>query len=127
MTASHRPDDDGLKDGGMKVLTMTEDLPEEEPIEVTVEEPEVEPEPVDPLTEALQRAEAAEKKSPTAKPTCRTHGSASRRTVRTSRATAPSTSRDAWSASSLMSGGALRPPKAMTAPPPKPFVFCTIA
>ena len=61
MTASHRPDDDGLKDGGMKVLTMTEDLPEEEPIEVTVEEPEVEPEPVDPLTEALQRAEAAEK------------------------------------------------------------------
>ncbi|MEC7098234.1 MAG: hypothetical protein VXW74_02170, partial [Candidatus Thermoplasmatota archaeon] len=40
---------------------MTEDLPEEEPIEVTVEEPELEPEPVDPLTEALQRAEAAEK------------------------------------------------------------------
>ncbi len=40
---------------------MTEDLPEEEPVEVTVEEPEVEPEPVDPLTEALERAEAAEK------------------------------------------------------------------
>ena len=51
---------------------MTEDLPEEEPIEVTVEEPEVEPEPVDPLTEALQRAEAAERKSPTARPTFRT-------------------------------------------------------
>ena len=40
---------------------MTEDLPEEDVVEVTVEEPEVEPEPVDPLTEALQRAEAAEK------------------------------------------------------------------
>lgn len=61
MTAFRRPDDDGLKDGGMKATTMTEDLPEEEPIEVTVEEPELEPEPVDPLTEALQRAEAAEK------------------------------------------------------------------
>lgn len=61
MTAFRRPSDDGLKDGGRKATTMTEDLPEEEPIEVTVEEPEVEPEPVDPLTEALQRAEAAEK------------------------------------------------------------------
>ena len=40
---------------------MTEDLPEEDAVEVTVEEPEVEPEPVDPLTEALARAEAAEK------------------------------------------------------------------
>ncbi|DAC11687.1 MAG TPA: nucleotide exchange factor GrpE [Candidatus Poseidoniaceae archaeon] len=40
---------------------MSEDSPEEETVEVTVEEPEVEPEPVDPLTEALQRAETAEK------------------------------------------------------------------
>ena len=64
--------DDGLKDRGKKATTMTEDLPEEEPIEVTVEEPEVEPEPVDPLTEALQRAEAAEEIA-TARPTCRTH------------------------------------------------------
>ncbi|MBV19457.1 MAG: nucleotide exchange factor GrpE [Euryarchaeota archaeon] len=61
MTAFHPPNDDGLKDGGKKATTMTEDLPEEEPVEVTVEEPEVEPEPVDPLTEALERAEAAEK------------------------------------------------------------------
>ena len=61
MTAFRRPSDDGLKDGGTKATTMTEDLPEEDAVEVTVEEPEVEPEPVDPLTEALQRAEAAEK------------------------------------------------------------------
>tara|TARA_B100000925_G_scaffold59477_1_gene39675 strand:- start:2079 stop:2660 length:582 start_codon:yes stop_codon:yes gene_type:complete len=61
MTAFLPPNDDGLKDGGKKATTMTEDLPEEEPVEVTVEEPEVEPEPVDPLTEALERAEAAEK------------------------------------------------------------------
>lgn len=61
MTAFQPPNDDGLKDGGEKATTMTEDLPEEESVEVTVEEPEVEPEPVDPLTEALERAEAAEK------------------------------------------------------------------
>ena len=61
MTAFQPPNDDGLKDGGEKATTMTEDLPDEESVEVTVEEPEVEPEPVDPLTEALERAEAAEK------------------------------------------------------------------
>ena len=40
---------------------MSEDLPEEDVTEVIVEEPEVEPEPVDPLTAALERAETAEK------------------------------------------------------------------
>lgn len=40
---------------------MSEDLQEEDVVEVTVDEPETEPEPVDPLTEALARAEVAEK------------------------------------------------------------------
>jgi molecular chaperone GrpE (heat shock protein) len=53
--------DDGLKDGSREACTMSEDHPEEDVVEVTVDEPEIEPEPVDPLTEALARAEAAEK------------------------------------------------------------------
>ena len=127
MTASHRPDDDGLKDGGMKVLTMTEDLPEEEPIEVTVEEPEVEPEPVDPLTEALQRAEAAEKEIAYREAdlqNARKRFAQDRADI--ARYGAQHLARRMVSVL-LDVGRALRPPKAMTAPPPKPFVFCTIA
>lgn len=59
--AYRRSIDDGLKDGSREACTMSEDLPEEDVVEVTVDEPETEPEPVDPLTEALARAEVAEK------------------------------------------------------------------
>ena len=59
--AYHLSNDDGLKDGSRDARTMSDDLPEEDVVEVTVDEPEIEPEPVDPLTEALARAEAAEK------------------------------------------------------------------
>ena len=59
--AYHLSNDDGLKDGCRDARTMSDDLPEEDVVEVTVDEPEIEPEPVDPLTEALARAEAAEK------------------------------------------------------------------
>ena len=57
MRAFRRPDDDGLKDGGREAITMTEDLPEEETVEVTVEEPELEPEPVDPLLSLIHISE----------------------------------------------------------------------
>ena len=59
--AYRRSIDDGLKDGSREACTMSEDLQEEDVVEVTVDEPETEPEPVDPLTEALARAEVAEK------------------------------------------------------------------
>ena len=38
---------------------MSEDLPEEDVVEVTVDEPEIEPEPVDPLTVGVSMAPPA--------------------------------------------------------------------